>query len=381
MNVETRISRQGLERHVQHVEMRAVSKRYGDFTAITNVDLTVGKGEFCALLGPSGCGKSTMLRMIAGLEEVAAGSIFINGVNVTRLHPAKRRIAMVFQSYALYPHLTVRHNIAFSLSVAGASQAVQTKRADEIAALLQLDQLMDRKPAQLSGGQRQRVAIGRALAREPEVFLFDEPLSNLDALLRVQMRIELAKLHKTLGTTMIYVTHDQVEAMTLADRIVVLDRGVIAQIGAPLELYSRPDNKFVASFIGSPTMNFLAVTPQSLDGRDITLAFHTPDGPTAGALRVTTRNAPDGARPEPAEIGIRPEHVAIVDASDRRAQLTGAVQLVERLGNLTIAYIATPAGQIVVQGSGELAIRADDIVGLVFDASRTHVFGRDGRIV
>jgi ABC-type sugar transport system ATPase subunit len=381
MNVQSRISRQGLERHVQHVEMRAVSKQYGDFTAISNLDLTVGKGEFCALLGPSGCGKSTMLRMIAGLEEVAAGSIFINGVNVTRLHPAKRRIAMVFQSYALYPHLTVRHNIAFSLSVAGASQAVQTKRADEIAALLQLDQLMDRKPAQLSGGQRQRVAIGRALAREPEVFLFDEPLSNLDALLRVQMRIELAKLHKTLGTTMIYVTHDQVEAMTLADRIVVLDRGVIAQIGAPLELYSRPDNKFVASFIGSPTMNFLAVTPQSLDGRDITLAFQTPDGPTAGTLRVTARNAPDGARPDPSEIGIRPEHIAIADSSDRRAQLSGVVLLVERLGNLTIAYVSTPAGQIVVEGSGELAIRTDDIVGLVFDASRTHVFDRDGRIV
>jgi ABC-type sugar transport system ATPase subunit len=381
MNVQSQISRQGLERHVQHVEMRAVSKRYGDFTAITNVDLTVGKGEFCALLGPSGCGKSTMLRMIAGLEEVAAGSIFINGVNVTRLHPAKRRIAMVFQSYALYPHLTVRHNIAFSLSVAGASQAVQTKRADEIAALLQLDQLMDRKPAQLSGGQRQRVAIGRALAREPEVFLFDEPLSNLDALLRVQMRIELAKLHKTLGTTMIYVTHDQVEAMTLADRIVVLDRGVIAQIGAPLELYARPDNKFVASFIGSPTMNFLAVTPQHLDGRDITLAFHRAGGTSPGTLAVTARNALDGAPREPAEIGIRPEHIAIVDPSDRRAQLNGAVQLVERLGNLTIAYISTPAGQIVVEGSGELAIRADDTVGLVFDASRTHVFDRDGRII
>jgi ABC-type sugar transport system ATPase subunit len=379
MNIQTRISRQGLERHVQHVEMRAVSKRYGDFTAISNLDLTVGKGEFCALLGPSGCGKSTMLRMIAGLEEVAAGSIFINGVNVTRLHPAKRRIAMVFQSYALYPHLTVRHNIAFSLSVAGASHEVQTKRADQIAALLQLDQLMDRKPAQLSGGQRQRVAIGRALAREPEVFLFDEPLSNLDALLRVQMRIELAKLHKTLGTTMIYVTHDQVEAMTLADRIVVLDRGVIAQIGAPLELYARPDNKFVASFIGSPTMNFLAVTPQSLGGRDITLAFHTPDEPTAGALRVTARNAPDGARAEPAEIGIRPEHIAIVDPSDQRAHLTGMVQLVERLGNLTIVYVSTPAGQLVVEGSGELIIRADDSVGLVFDASRTHVFDRDGR--
>ena len=247
---------------MQHVELRAVSKRFGEFTAIENLDLGVRHGEFCALLGPSGCGKSTLLRMIAGLEEVTAGAVFINGIDVTRVRPAKRRIAMVFQSYALYPHLTVRNNIAFSLSVAGASKAVQAKRADEIASLLRLSELMDRKPAQLSGGQRQRVAIGRALIREPEVFLFDEPLSNLDAMLRVQMRIELAKLHKTLGTTMIYVTHDQVEAMTLADRIVVLDRGVVAQVGAPLELYAKPNNKFVASFIGSPTMNFLGVTPK-----------------------------------------------------------------------------------------------------------------------
>jgi ABC-type sugar transport system ATPase subunit len=381
MNVQSRISPSGLERQVQHVEMRAVSKRYGDFTAITNLDLTVGKGEFCALLGPSGCGKSTMLRMIAGLEQVNAGSIFINGANVTRLHPVKRRIAMVFQSYALYPHLTVRQNIAFSLSVAGAPQAVQTRRADEIATLLQLDHLMGRKPAQLSGGQRQRVAIGRALAREPEVFLFDEPLSNLDALLRVQMRIELAKLHKTLGTTMIYVTHDQVEAMTLADRIVVLDRGVIAQIGAPLELYTKPDNKFVASFIGSPTMNFLAVTPVSSDGRDVTLAVGNASDASKSSFVVRTRNAPDDTRAAPVEIGIRPEHIAIVNAADARAELSGVVQLVERLGNLTIAYVATPAGQLVVQGSGELAIRADDAVGLVFDASRTHMFDGDGRVV
>jgi ABC-type sugar transport system ATPase subunit len=381
MNVQSRIIPSGLERQVQHVEMRGVSKRYGDFTAITNLDLTVGKGEFCALLGPSGCGKSTMLRMIAGLEEVTSGSIFINGANVTRLHPAKRRIAMVFQSYALYPHLTVRQNIAFSLSVAGAPHELQTKRSDQIAALLQLDHLMNRKPAQLSGGQRQRVAIGRALAREPEVFLFDEPLSNLDALLRVQMRIELAKLHKALGTTMIYVTHDQVEAMTLADRIVVLDHGVIAQIGAPLELYARPDNKFVASFIGSPTMNFLAVTPNSRDGRDLTLAFDNTGGMAAHGLTVRVRNAPDDARAAPAEIGIRPEHIAIADPADARIHMGGVVQLVERLGNLTIVYVATPAGLLVVEGSGELAIRTDDAVGLVFDASRTHVFDGDGRIM
>ena len=241
---------------------------------------------------------------------------------------------------------------------------------------------MDRKPAQLSGGQRQRVAIGRALVREPEVFLFDEPLSNLDALLRVQMRIELAKLHKTLGTTMIYVTHDQVEAMTLADRIVVLDRGVIAQIGAPLELYARPDNKFVASFIGSPTMNFLAVTPTSRRrARRHACRSARPTGRAPAPSPSRTRNAPDDG----AHRASRDRHPAGTyrhrRPGDARAQLSGVVQLVERLGNLTIAYVATPAGQLVVEGSGEMAIRADDTVGLVFDASRTHMFDRDGRVV
>ena len=375
MNVQTQVTRGGMERHLQHVEMRAVSKRYGEFTAISNLDLDIGKGEFCALLGPSGCGKSTMLRMIAGLEEVTSGAVFINGIDVTRMRPAKRRIAMVFQSYALYPHLTVRQNIAFSLSVAGASRQIQTQRADEVAGLLQLGHLMDRKPAQLSGGQRQRVAIGRALVREPEVFLFDEPLSNLDAMLRVQMRIELAKLHKTLGTTMIYVTHDQVEAMTLADRIVVLDKGVIAQIGAPLELYSKPDNKFVASFIGSPTMNFVAATPTVVAGNHVTLAIG------GGIMRVPARHVPGRPMVQVAEIGIRPEHIALRDPSDGQALLAGRVQLVERLGNLTIAYVETGVGQLVVEGGGELAVRVDDNVGLVFDASRTHMFGGDGRIV
>ncbi len=288
---------------------------------------------------------------------------------------------MVFQSYALYPHLTVRQNIAFSLSVAGAPREVQAKRADEIAALLQLDHLMDRKPAQLSGGQRQRVAIGRALVREPEVFLFDEPLSNLDAMLRVQMRIELAKLHKTLGATMIYVTHDQVEAMTLADRIVVLDRGVVAQVGAPLELYAKPDNKFVASFIGSPTMNFLGVKPTSFDGGAFTLAFNKTGGAASDHLTVHARNGPNSSPSQPKEIGIRPEHIAISDPSNLRAQISGTVQLVERLGNLTVVYVDTGAGQLVVEGNGEVVIQVDDIVGLVFDPYRTHMFSDDGRIV
>jgi len=379
MNMQPQIGRDIRRQNGHHVELSDVSKRFGELTVIDNVSLGVAKGEFCALLGPSGCGKSTMLRMIAGLEEVSSGAVFINGVNLTRTPPAKRRIAMVFQSYALYPHLTVKQNIAFSLSVAGAPREVQERRAAEVAALLQLDHLMNRKPAQLSGGQRQRVAIGRALVREPEAFLFDEPLSNLDAMLRVQMRIELAKLHKALGTTMIYVTHDQVEAMTLADRIVVLDRGRVAQVGAPLELYARPDNKFVASFIGSPTMNFLSVNANRLDGRSVFLAFAGADA--SRGLTVSTRNALEGHASPPAEIGIRPEHIAICDAAGGSAQLTGTVQLVERLGNLTIVYVETSAGQIVVQGGGEMAVQVDETVGLVLDPSRTHLFGRDGRII
>ena len=267
-----------------HVELRRVTKRYGPVTAINDLSLTVDKGSFTALLGPSGCGKSTLLRMIAGLEEITAGQCFIDGVDVTDMAAAKRRIAMVFQSYALYPHMTVRDNIAFSLSIAGASRKVQHERALEAARILQLEPYLDRRPAELSGGQRQRVAIGRALVRKPEVFLFDEPLSNLDAKLRVQMRFELAKLHADLRTTMIYVTHDQTEAMTLADLIVVLDKGAVSQVGSPLKLYNSPANKFVAAFIGSPSMNFLAV-----DAAD---AERGPRAPRAARRRR-------GARPRP----------------------------------------------------------------------------------
>jgi multiple sugar transport system ATP-binding protein len=364
-----------------HLEMRAVTKRYGDYTAIKDLDLGVEKGEFCALLGPSGCGKSTLLRMIAGLEEVTAGSVRINGIDVTRMHPAKRRIAMVFQSYALYPHLSVRQNIAFSLSVAGAPREVQTKRADEIAGLLQLDQLMDRKPAQLSGGQRQRVAIGRALVRKPEVFLFDEPLSNLDAMLRVQMRIELAKLHRALGTTMIYVTHDQVEAMTLANRIVVLDRGSVAQIGSPLELYAQPANRFVASFIGSPTMNFLGVDVTAIERHTVNVAVTRRDGMDVGGITVWTRHPIDDLKQDRFELGIRPEHITIVAVDDRRADLVGAVELVERLGNLTIVYVDTGAGQIAVECDGDFVISQDERVGLVLDRKHTHLFGSGGGVM
>ena len=279
-----------------HVELRRVTKRYGAVTAISDLSLTVDKGSFTALLGPSGCGKSTLLRMIAGLEAITAGQCFIDNLDVTDTPPAKRRIAMVFQSYALYPHMTVRQNIAFSLSVAGQSRKVQDERALEVARILQLEPYLDRRPAELSGGQRQRVAIGRALVRKPEVFLFDEPLSNLDAKLRVQMRLELAKLHAELGTTMIYVTHDQTEAMTLADKIVVLDKGIISQVGSPLELYNTPANKFVAAFIGSPGMNFFAVDIAAMNGRTASVA----SAGRAARPRLAYQRAPAPARPSSA---------------------------------------------------------------------------------
>jgi len=355
------------------VELRGVKKRYGNVEAIHHLDLSVAEGEFCALLGPSGCGKSTLLRMIAGLEAVTEGSVWIGGADVTHMPPAKRRIAMVFQSYALYPHMTVRQNIGFSLKVAKAPKAVMEKRVREVAHMLRLEELLDRRPAQLSGGQRQRVAIGRALVREPQVFLFDEPLSNLDAMLRVQMRVEIAKLHQDLKTTMIYVTHDQVEAMTLADKIVVLDRGVISQVGTPMDLYNKPANKFVASFIGSPTMNFVTGEAKPVSGKDAVV-----DLPGGHELRLTTR---DGlAQPGNVEVGIRPEHVRLSGPNDPAASLGGTVQILERLGNATIMYVNTDAGQIVVQDDGDVTMKAGDNVSVIFDAARVHVFANNATV-
>lgn len=354
-----------------HVELRHVTKRYGAVTAVSDLSLMVEKGSFTALLGPSGCGKSTLLRMIAGLEEITAGQCFIDGADVTDTPPARRRIAMVFQSYALYPHMTVRQNIAFSLSVAGASKRIQNERATEVARILQLEPLLDRRPAELSGGQRQRVAIGRALVREPEVFLFDEPLSNLDAKLRVQMRLELAKLHADLGTTMIYVTHDQTEAMTLADMIVVLDKGRISQVGSPLDLYNAPANKFVASFIGSPAMNVFPVTVGAMNGGSALVAL--PGGKSAN-VRVGADVHADGST----ELGIRPEHLAMIDPHDERAIFNGVVALVEHLGNATMLYVDTPAGQLIVEGEGNLAIKSGAPVGLAMDESQAHLFGASG---
>jgi len=358
---------------MSEVELKGVRKVYGAVEAIHGLDLTIERSEFVALLGPSGCGKSTLLRMIAGLETVTGGSISIGGVDVTNHPPAKRRIAMVFQSYALYPHMTVAQNIAFSLRVAKRPKEEIERRTREVARMLQLEPLLDRRPGQLSGGQRQRVAIGRALVREPQVFLFDEPLSNLDAMLRVQMRIEIAKLHKALSTTMIYVTHDQVEAMTLADRIVVLDRGAISQVGTPMELYQTPANKFVASFIGTPMMNFLAAEATASHDRDATVRL-----PGGRDLTVTTRGRLEARGERGVEVGIRPEHIRLGAPDDPGASLGGTVQILERLGNATVMYVDTSAGQIVVQEEGDVAARVGETVGVIFNSSRAHVFAAGG---
>ena len=358
------------------VELNNVTKRFGSTEVIHGVDLAVADGSFCALLGPSGCGKSTLLRMIAGLEPVTTGAVLIDGADVTNVPPAKRRIAMVFQSYALYPHLTVRGNICFSMSLAGMPKAKQNERADVVAKMLQLEPLMERRPAQLSGGQRQRVAIGRALVRDPQVFLFDEPLSNLDAQLRVAMRLELANLHKSLKTTMIYVTHDQVEAMTLADKIVVLDRGRIAQIGSPLALYNTPANKFVAAFIGSPAMNFLAATARPGTGKSLVAALAG-----GGSVTLESRKGIGANTLDTVDLGIRPEHVHLVASDDKQATIKGTTTIVERLGNTTFVYVDTPSGQVIVEAGGALQIAPGANVGLAIDTAQAHVFGADGQVI
>ena len=326
------------------IVLNAVRKTFGDVDVIPGVDLTIENGEFVVFVGPSGCGKSTLLRLIAGLEDTTSGAIVIDGADATALPPAKRGLAMVFQSYALYPHMTVRNNIQFPLKMAGLDLAEQTRRADAAAKVLNLTAYMERKPGQLSGGQRQRVAIGRAIVREPQAFLFDEPLSNLDAALRVNMRQEITELHQSLKTTMIYVTHDQVEAMTMADKIVVLNAGRIEQVGSPLELYNHPRNTFVAGFIGSPKMNLI-------------------EGPEAAALGATT-------------IGVRPEHLSVVD----HGGWEGTVGLSEHLGSDTFLKVATDTvGTINVRAGGEVLLRHGDRVRLSPQAGKIHRFGADGK--
>ena len=348
------------------VNLKGLRKSFGAVEIIKGVDLTVAEGEFCVFVGPSGCGKSTLLRMIAGLESTSGGVVSIGGRDVTALEPAERRVSMVFQSYALYPHMTVAENIGFGLKMTGHRKPVIAERTRRAAALLQLDALFQRKPAQLSGGQRQRVAIGRAIVREPDVFLFDEPLSNLDASLRVQMRVEIANLHKSLGATMIYVTHDQVEAMTMADKIVVLRAGRIEQIGGPLDLYHRPANTFVASFIGSPSMNMIPVTATGAGvlelpgGHKAALpAFYLPQGAT-GELTLATR----------------PENIGL-DGGDIR--LPGTIRLVERLGSETMFHITLAHGEsITVKAGGNAPGRAGDQATACLCLEQCHIFDADG---
>ncbi len=348
------------------IELKNVKKSFGAVNVIGNVNLTIAEGELVIFVGPSGSGKSTLLRLVAGLEETSGGHILIDGADVTDLGPAERQLSMVFQSYALYPTKTVRQNMSFGLEVARLPKSEIKERVDRVAGILKLEDYMDRKPKALSGGQRQRVAIGRAIVREPVAFLFDEPLSNLDAALRVEMRIEIAKLHQRLKATMIYVTHDQVEAMTLADKIVVLDKGDIQQVGSPMELYEHPANLFVAQFIGSPKMNVLDAGPA---GKAIVTE--------KGGRVALKRPAPAGL----AKIGFRPEDISFAKAG--KGHLSGTVEVVERLGSDTFAYVSTdPDKVITVRTVGNAAaIVAGQKVGLTLDLDRLHMFAADGTAI
>ena len=340
------------------VTLSNITKKYGEVQVIHGIDLEIKDGEFCVFVGPSGCGKSTLLRMVAGLEDTTGGAISIGARDVTREDPARRGVAMVFQTYALYPHMTVQENMGFGLRMNGYPKAEIAQKVAEASRILKLDDYLKRKPAALSGGQRQRVSIGRAIVRGPEVFLFDEPLSNLDAELRVEMRVEIARLHKEIGATMIYVTHDQVEAMTLADKIVVLRGGVIEQVGAPMDLYRDPDNKFVAGFIGSPAMNFLsAVVKNGL--------VDVPGLETSVDLPVTLP-----AEGTAVEIGLRPEHLTL-DPSGT----THRIEMTESLGGVSYAYLKGTSGEkIVVEERGEIRSTEGDTVGLILDAASARLF-------
>jgi multiple sugar transport system ATP-binding protein len=329
------------------IVLKDVQKRFGDVTIIPNANLSIGNGEFVVFVGPSGCGKSTLLRLIAGLEDVTGGEIVIDGNSAAELPPAKRGLSMVFQSYALYPHMSVRNNIAFGLKMAGLPKSEIDAKVSKAAQVLNLTDYLERKPRQLSGGQRQRVAIGRAIVRQPKAFLFDEPLSNLDAALRVQMRLEIMQLHQSLGATMIYVTHDQVEAMTMADRIVVLNKGNIEQVGSPLELYNRPDSLFVAGFIGSPKMNLIS-------------------GEVAQSQKAQT-------------IGVRPEHIAL---SDKSGEWEGTIALAEHLGADTFLHVDTArCGRLTVRAAGESRQGPGDKIWLTPENGRVHRFDDKGKAI
>ncbi len=351
------------------VKLKDIRKGFGDVEVIKGVSLDIEDREFVVFVGPSGCGKSTLLRLIAGLEEITSGELSIDGAKMNEVPPAKRGLAMVFQSYALYPHMSVADNMGFSLRLAGIPREDRDRRVREAAQILQLEPLLARKPKELSGGQRQRVAIGRAIVRSPKVFLFDEPLSNLDASLRVQMRVEITRLHDELDATMIYVTHDQIEAMTMADKIVVLQAGVIEQMGTPLELYHHPRNLFVAGFIGSPKMNFLAT--RVIAARETTVTVALPGGAEL-AIPVEPGHLREG---EKVTLGVRPEHLGL----GAGGQLRGEVLVVERLGGTTYLHVQVEGGGLLtVQADGEDPVRMHDRVDLALGKESCHLFDASG---
>lgn len=341
------------------LELRGIAKNYGSLEIVHDFNLQIDDGSFTVFVGPSGCGKSTLMRMIAGLEDITGGDLVIDGKRVNDVDPIERGVAMVFQNYALYPHMTVEQNIGFSLKIAGLGKAEIAKKVESVASSLQIEPLLKRKPGQLSGGQRQRVAIGRAIVRDPNIFLFDEPLSNLDAELRVSMRVEIAKLHRRIGTTMIYVTHDQTEAMTLADRIVVLRGGKIEQVDTPQRIYDDPDNTFVAGFIGSPRMNFLSAKVHSgmasFPGLSNPLPIRSPDGDV--------------------QIGIRPEHFRI---GEGQHALNMQVDVAENLGGTRYLYGSLEDGTPIVAEARDVPVKSGEVARLNFDPQRALVFAGDG---
>ncbi len=356
------------------VTLQNVTKNFGSVQIIKGVDLKIADGEFCVFVGPSGCGKSTLLRMIAGLEAITSGTLQIGGKEMADVASADRGVAMVFQSYALYPHMTVKENISFGMRMAKLPADQIAARVKVATDMLQLDQLMDRKPSMLSGGQRQRVAIGRAIVREPEVFLFDEPLSNLDASLRVQMRIEITKLHQDLKSTMIYVTHDQVEAMTMADKIVVLSAGLIEQVGSPLELYHRPNNMFVAGFIGSPKMNFIKamISPAKGGKIAVTLPGNSKITLEAQGKTITEHQA--------VTLGIRPEHITMGQKND--GELKGLLRIAEYLGSETMFYASLADGtDFAVKADGLTKAKTGTEIKFGIPASACHLFDSAGHTI
>ena len=354
-----------------NLKIKNLQKGFEGFSIIKGIDLEVNDKEFVVFVGPSGCGKSTLLRLIAGLEEVSGGTIELDGRDITEVSPAKRDLAMVFQTYALYPHMTVKKNMSFALDLAGVPKAEVEKKVGEAARILELGPMLERKPKQLSGGQRQRVAIGRAIVRNPKIFLFDEPLSNLDAALRVQMRLELLRLHKDLQATMIYVTHDQVEAMTMADKVVVLNGGKIEQVGSPLDLYHNPANLFVAGFLGTPKMGFLKGKIARIDSQSCEVSL---DAGTRITLPFNAANLSVGSA---VTLGIRPEHLELAQPGDCTLQVTADVS--ERLGSDTCCHVTSNAGEaLTMRVRGDLASRYGEQLNLHLDASHCHLFDANG---